>query len=248
MGKPEKVQAAKVGENYSWGDFGSADASGVNLSPMASQSVQDAQSGINQYLNELINPSYNNASFKARQDLIDANMRQSANQMAANAISRGARGSATNAIMNALAANRNTQLRQAMTEEDARLQNILNSLQGVESNYFNQSNTMASNILDRVKANQAAQQEVNKINAQNEQQWEQNLINAGVGIAGAALGGGLGSGLLTGAVSNFFGGNNVTDANGNSLGKVGGYGTYNPSAFGLAVDPMQVQSAKNWLV
>ena len=222
MGKPKKVKAAKVATDYDWGDFGSANASGVNLSPMASESVRDAQSGINQYLNELINPSYGSESFKARQDLIDTNMRQAANQYAANAISRGARGSATNAILNSLAANRNTQLRQAMTEEDARLRNVLNSLQGVEGNYFNMGNTMAQNILNRVKANQANQQRVNEINAANRNEWEQNLWKAGAGITSSLLGAGLGSGALAG----LFGNNLVTDVNGNVLGQVGGYGTY----------------------
>lgn len=248
MGKPKKVEAATVATDYDWGDFGSANENGVNLSPMASANVQAAQSGVNQYLQELLNPSYNNASFKARQDLIDTNMRQSANEMGAAAIARGARGSATQSILNSLMANRNNELRNAMVAEDARIQNVLNSAMGVENNYFNQSNTMANNILDRVKTNQAAQQEVNKINAQNEQQWKNSLLNAGVGIAGAALGGGLGGGLLSGLTSSLLGSNNVTDSAGNTIGKVGGYGTYNPNAFGLAVDPMQVESAHNWIV
>lgn len=222
MGRPKEIKPAKISENYDWGDFGSANASGVNLSPMASESVRDAQSGINQYLNELINPSYGSESFRARQDLIDTNMRQAANQYAANAISRGARGSATNAILNSLAANRNTQLRQAMTEEDARLRNVLNSLQGVEGNYFNMGNTMAQNILNRVLANQANQQRVNEINTANRNEWEQNLWKAGAGITSSLLGAGLGSGAL----SDLFGNNLVTDVNGNILGKVGGYGTY----------------------
>ena len=248
MGKPKEVKAATVASDYDWGDFGSANENGVNLSPTASANVQAAQGGVNQYLQELLNPSYDNASFKARQDLIDTNMRQTANQMGAAAIARGARGSATQSILNSLMANRNNELRNAMVAEDARIQNVLNSAMGVENNYFNQSNTMANNILDRVKTNQAAQQEVNKINAQNEQQWKNSLINAGVGIAGAALGGGLGGGLLSGLTSSLLGGNNVTDAAGNTIGKVGGYGTYNPNAFGLAVDPMQVESAHNWIV
>ena len=226
MGKPKEVTAAKVSENYDWGDFGSANASGVNLSPMASESVRDAQSGINQYLNELINPSYGSESFKARQDLIDTNMRQAANQFAANAISRGARGSATNAILNSLAANRNTQLRQAMTEEDARLRNVLSSLQGVEGNYFNMGNTMAQNILDRVKANQANQQRVNEINTANRNAWEQNLWQSGASIAGSLIGTLVAPGIGGAIGGSLFGSNNVTDVNGNVLGKVGGYGTY----------------------
>ena len=227
MGKPKKVEAATVASDYDWGDFGSANENGVNLSPMASTNVQAAQGGVNQYLQELLNPSYNNASFKARQDLIDTNMRQSANEMGAAAIARGARGSATQSILNSLMANRNNELRNAMIAEDARVSNILNSAMGVENNYFNQSNTMANNILSRVQGNQSAQNQVNIANAQAENQWRNNLISAGAGIAGAALGGGLGGGLLSGLASNLMGSKNVTDVNGNVLGKVGGYGVYN---------------------
>ena len=56
MGKPSNVQAAKVGENYNWGAFGGADASGINLSPVASANIASAQQGTQQYLNELLNP------------------------------------------------------------------------------------------------------------------------------------------------------------------------------------------------
>lgn len=193
MGKPKKVKAATVASDYDWGDFGSANENGVNLSPTASANVQAAQGGVNQYLQELLNPSYDNASFKARQDLIDTNMRQSANEMGAAAIARGARGSATQNILNSLMANRNNELRNAMIAEDARVSNILNSAMGVENNYFNQSNTMANNILQRVMGNQSAQNQVNVANAQAENQWRNNLIGAGAGLAGALGGGVMGS-------------------------------------------------------
>lgn len=193
MGKPKKVEAATVASDYDWGDFGSANENGVNLSPTASANVQAAQGGVNQYLQELLNPSYDNASFKARQDLIDTNMRQSANEMGAAAIARGARGSATQSILNSLMANRNNELRNAMIAEDARVSNILNSAMGVENNYFNQSNTMANNILQRVMGNQNAQNQVNIANAQAENQWRNNLISAGAGLTGALGGGALGS-------------------------------------------------------
>ena len=193
MGKPKKVKAATVASDYDWGDFGSANENGVNLSPTASANVQAAQGGVNQYLQELLNPSYDNASFKARQDLIDTNMRQSANEMAAAAIARGARGSATQSILNSLMANRNNELRNAMIAEDARVSNILNNAMGVENNYFNQSNTMANNILQRVMGNQSAQNQVNVANAQAENQWRNNLISAGAGLTGALGGGVMGS-------------------------------------------------------
>lgn len=222
MGKPKKIEAAKVGENYSWGDFGSADASGINLSPAISGNLQTTQSGIGQYLNELINPSYQNESFRARQELIDQANQQYANQLGAEAIARGARGSATQNILNSIAANRSNQLRQAMTQEDQRVSNILSQLAGMEGNYFNMGNTMAQNILQRVEANAGRQQQANVANAQAENQWRNNLISGVASLGGAALGaatGGLGG----------LGGSLVKDINGNVLGKVGGYGTYDPT-------------------
>ena len=190
MGKPKEIQAAKVGTDYNWGEFGSANEGGVNLSPMATSNVQTTQSGIGQYLNELINPSYDNESFRARQELIDASNRQYANQLGAQAMARGARGSATQNILNSIAANRNTDLRQAMTQEDARVQNILSALSGIEGNYFNQANTMGNNILQRVLANQGAQQQANIANTNAYNSWKNNLISGAAGLGAAALSGG----------------------------------------------------------
>lgn len=242
MGKPKKVKpvlmdAAQVGTDYNWGEFGSANAGGVNLSPSATSNINTAQSGIGQYLNELINPSYDNESFRARQELLDASNRQYANQLGAEAIARGARGSATQNILNSIAANRNMDMRQAMTQEDARVQNILSALSGIEGNYFNQANTMGSNILQRILANQSAQQQANtqnmqaqntakQMNTQAYNQWRNNLIGGAASlvgtIGGAALGGPIGASIG----NSLFGGGNVTDVNGNVLGKVGGYGTF----------------------
>lgn len=242
MGKPKKVQAvqmeaSKIGTDYNWGDFGSANTGGVNLSPMASQSISAAQSGINQYLNELINPSYDNESFRARQELLDQSNQQYANQLAANAIARGARGSATQNILNSIATNRNIDMRQAMTQEDARVRNILSALSGIEGNYFNQANTMGNNILQRVLSNQSAensagqfnasaQNAANQINAQAYNQWKNNLISGAASlvgtIGGAALMGPLGA------------------TGGSALSKLA-------TPYGNAIDPMQVLSANNMI-
>lgn len=220
MGKPKSVKPSLIGENYNWGEFGGANAGGVNLSPMANSTIRDTQSGLNQYVNELINPSYDNESFRARQELLDASNRQFANELAAQATERGARGSATQNILNSIAANRNMNMRQAMTEEDARVQNIINSLMGVEGNYFNQGNAMANNILQRVNANADRQQQADVINTQARNQWANNLMNAGVGLASTLGGVGLASALAKPAV--------------NLLA-------------GQAIDPMQVASANNLL-
>lgn len=203
MGKPKSITPAQVNTDYNWGEFGSANQSGVNLSPMASQNIQTTQSGIGQYLNELINPSYSNESFKARQALIDASNQQYANQLGAQAMARGARGSVTQNILNSIAANRNTNLQQAMTQEDARVQNILSALSGIEGNYFNQANTMSNNILQRALANQQAQQQANIANTNAYNQWRNNLISGAASIAGAGLGG-LG-GMATAPTASLFG-------------------------------------------
>lgn len=192
MGEPKKVEPAKVSESYNWGDFGSADKNGVNLSALSRQNLNTAQTGMSQYLNELINPSYNSESFRARQQILDQNNQQYANQLGANAIARGARGSATQNILNSIMANRNNDMRNAMTQEDARVRNILSTLSGTESNYFNQANTMANNILSRVSANAGAQNQANATNVENYNKWRNNLINTGVKIGTTVLGGGLG--------------------------------------------------------
>ena len=226
MGKPKKISAAQVGTDYNWGEFGSADKSGVNFNPTMTSNIQSAQSGIGQYLNELINPSYDNESFRARQELLDASNNQYARQLGAQAMERGARGSATQNILNSIAANRNNDLRNAMTQEDARVRNILSSLSGIEGNYFNMGNTMANNILQRATANQQAQQQANIANANAYNQWKNNLISGAAALGGAALGGVLGGPIGASLGSSLFGAGNVTDVNGNVLGQVGGYGTY----------------------
>lgn len=221
MGKPSEIQAAKVPETYNWGEFGSATSSGVNFNPTMTSNIQTTQSGINQYLNELINPSYESESFKARQALLDASNQQYARQLGAQAMARGARGSATQNILNSIAANRNIDMQQAMTQEDARVQNILNALSGIEGNYFNMGNTMANNILQRATANQSAQQQANIANANAYNQWKNNLISGGASIAGALGGVGLASALSPAATSLL--------------------------KSGYAIDPMQVASANNWI-
>lgn len=226
MGKPRKVSPATIDTSYNWGEFGSANANGVNLSPMATSNIQAAQSGIGQYLNELINPSYESESFRARQSLLDQSNEQYARQLGAQAMARGARGSATQNILNSIAANRANQMRQAMTEEDARVQNILSALSDIEGNYFNQGNTMANNILSRVQSNQQAQQQANIANAQAYNQWRNNLLSGAASlvgtIGGAALMGPLGA------------------AGGSALSSLA-------TPYGNAVDPMQVLSANNMI-
>jgi hypothetical protein len=223
MGQPVDISPARIKDNYSWGEFGGADRDRVNLSPMATSTVQNTQAGINQYVNELISPSYNNESFMARQAILDANNRQFANRLGAQAVARGARGSATQSILNSVMANRNMDMRNAMTNEDARLRNVLSSLSGIEGNYFNQANTMANNILDRVKHNSNIESQVNAANTEAYNQWRNNMINTGMKIAGTMIGGGAGY-MLADQLGNQV--TNNTFAGG--VDNTGMYGQYNP--------------------
>lgn len=227
MGKPSKIEAAKVNESYDWGEFGSAGKGGVNLSPTASQNVKTTQQGIAQYLDELLNPSYDNASFKARQELLDQSNNVYAQQLGAQAMSRGARGNATQAILNSVMANRSNDMRNAMTTEDARIQNILSALSGIEGNYFNQTNAMANNILQRATTNAAAQNSANITNANNYNAWKNNLISGAASIAGAMVGGPMGAAVAGGLTKSALGDGQIQ----------------NP--YGTAIDPNQVASANN---
>ena len=224
MGKPSKIEPAKVSESYNWGDFGSAGSNGVNLSSLASSNVQTTQKGIGQYLNELINPSYNNESFRARQELLDQSNDIYAQRLGAEAMARGARGNATQAILNSIAANRGNNMRSAMTEEDARVRNILSALSGIEGNYWQQSNAMANNILTRATKNASAQNAANIANTNNYNAWKNNLLSTGVGAAATLLAGPV-AGALAGGL---LGSGAITDVNGNVIGQAGGYGTYDP--------------------
>lgn len=188
MGKPKDIKPAQTAETYNWGSFGSADSGGVHLSNAANKNIATTQTGITQYLNELINPSYDNESFRARQSLLDDSNSVYAQRLGAEAMARGARGNAVQAILNSIAANRNDNMRTAMVDEDTRVRNILSALSGVENNYFTQSNTMANNILDRVRANLNAQNEANKANAQAENSWTSNLWSGGAQILAAIAG------------------------------------------------------------
>lgn len=223
MGKPKNIEPAKINENYGWGEFGSAGSTGVKLSNQASGNVYTTQKGIGQYLNELINPSYDNESFRARQQLLDERNAQYARELGAQAIARGARGSVTQNILNSIMANRNNDMRNAMTAEDARVRNILSALSGIEGNYWQQSNAMANNVLSRQKANQGNQQAVNNANTEAYNDWKNELLSTGVGAALTLMG----SPLAGAAFSSLLNNGDIVDSNGNVIGKQGGYGVYN---------------------
>ena len=220
MGSPKQVKPVKLDTNYNWGSFGSADKSGVNLNPTTSATVGNIQSGIGQYLDQLISPSYDSEVFNARQALLDQANNVSARMLGANAIERGARGSATQAILNNVMANRANQLYSAMSDEDARVRNVLSAMSGLESNYFNQANTMANNILQRQLTNAERQTLANATNTGNYNAWKNNMLSGGAQVGGIALGAALNSGGDSSTPVSTYSGATTNN---------GMYGTYNPN-------------------
>lgn len=194
MGKPKEIQPALLSTDYDWGPFGSASQNSYSLSDNAQQSLNATQSGLNQYVNELINPSYANGSFVQRQNILDQNNQEYARQLGNQAIARGYRGNATQNILNSLNANRNDTMRQAMVDEDSRVRNILSRLSTTEGNYWNQANTMANNIMQRYITNVARQNEANAKNVENYNAWRDNLFSGTGGAIGAAIGAYFGGG------------------------------------------------------
>lgn len=194
MGQPKEVQPVLLNTDYNWGPFGSASQGSYTLSDNAQQSLNNAQSGLNQYVNELITPSYTNRSFAQRQSALDQNNQEYARQLGNQAMARGYRGNATQNILNSLNANRNDTMRQAMIDEDSRIRNILSHLSSTEGNYWNQANTMANNIMQRYVTNVARQNEANATNTANYNAWRDNLFSGTGGAIGAAIGAYFGGG------------------------------------------------------
>lgn len=221
MGKPKQVEPVKIDANYDWGSFGSADKSGVTLGATPQATVYSTQSGIRDYLNELVNPTYNSTPFNAQRELIDSGDRQLARNLTADAFGRGARGSGMQSALNRAMTERGNQLYKAMSSEDSRVNNMIDVLSGIESNYFNQANLMANNILQRQLTNAERQGIANATNTANYNAWKDNALAGGSYLGGATLG----------ALANYLGqDNNQYDINGNVIGTRGGYGTYNPNA------------------
>lgn len=222
MGKPKSVKPVNIDTNYNWGSFGNANKYGANLGDVETNIVSSAQGGIGQYLNELINPSYDSETFRARQSLLDAKNNQYAKELLANTMARGARGSAAQAVLNNVMANRADQLYKAMGDEDTRVRNVLDTLTGLESNYFNRVNTMANNILQRQLTNAERGTLANATNVGNYNTWKNNLLSGGAQIGGTALGA-------------YFGRNNSSDTPRityqGAVTDDGMYGAYSPYDF-----------------
>ena len=124
------------------GLYGTGTAGGSNtFNPTDFQKnlVSTSEQGINQYLNQLINPTYDSETFKAQTQQRNKLANQSfENNVMSPMASRGlTRGSNVNAMGNTFASNLADLETQAMATEDSRVQNILNQLLGTYQTPYN---------------------------------------------------------------------------------------------------------------
>lgn len=139
------------------GLYGSGTAGGSNtFNPTDFQKnlVNTSQTGINQYLNQLINPTYDSEVFKAQTNQRNKLANKSFENNLINPLaSRGlTRGSNVNAMSNSFANTLADLENQAMATEDSRVQNILSSLLSTYQLPYNMMSGLQSNALGLVNA------------------------------------------------------------------------------------------------
>lgn len=115
------------------GLYGSANAglySSLNANDFQKNLVNTTEKGINSYLNQLINPSYDSEVFKAQTAQRNALANESFENNLINPLySRGlVRGSNLNTLNNSFANSLASETTEAMANEDTRVQNVLSEL------------------------------------------------------------------------------------------------------------------------
>ena len=167
------------------GLYGSGTAGGSNtFNPTSFQSnlVKTSESGINDYLNQLINPTYDSEVFKAQTQQRNKLANQSfENNVMSPMASRGlTRGSNVNAMGNTFASNLADLETQAMANEDTRTQNVLNQLLSTYQLPYNIMTGLQNSATGLVG------QQAN-LNSQN-QSARNNLLGGLIGGAGSLIG------------------------------------------------------------
>lgn len=168
------------------GLYGSSTAGGSNtFNPTDFQRglVETSQGGINQYLQQLINPSYSSEPFKARTEQRNrlANRSFESNVMSPLA-SRGlTRGSNVNAMANSFADTLANLEADAMANEDARVQSVLSSLLNTYQLPYNMMSGLQNRAMGLV--GQQAQ-----LDAQNRAS-RNSLLGGAIGGLGSLVGG-----------------------------------------------------------
>lgn len=165
----------------------SSSGTAYNPTDFETNLVNTTTSAIPQYLQQMINPSYDSEIFKAQTAQRNSLANQSFENNLINPLaSRGlTRGSSVNQLSGNFANTLADAEIAAMTNEDARVQNILNSLLSTYQVPYNmmQGISNASQNLYSQELQRVAQENANKTSMVN------SLIQAGGTVAGAMLGG-----------------------------------------------------------
>lgn len=187
------TKKAKVGDKtYSTGGlYGTAKTGegGTSYDPSAFEKnmVGTAQTGLNQYMNQLINPSYDSEVFRAqtaqRNKLANTSFENNLiNPLAERGLSRG---STVNALSNEFAKNLADLEVAAMANEDNRNQSMINSLLGLYTTpYQLMSGMVGTTNAAYQNALQTEQARLNQESANNTA-----MINAGIQALGNVAGG-----------------------------------------------------------
>ena len=192
MGGGKKKSSTLPTVNISTGGlYGSGTAGGSNtFNPTSFQNnlVKTSEGGINDYLQQLINPTYDSEVFKAqttqRNNLANKSFENNLiNPLASRGLTRG---SNVNAMGNSFANTLADLETNAMATEDSRVQNILSSLLSTYQMPYNMMTGLQNSALGLVGQQQSANQ-----NAQNSQSALLNaLIGGGSSLVGNMISGG----------------------------------------------------------
>ena len=173
------------------GLYGSGKSGGVNsFNPTSFQQnlVDTVGNAVPDYLQQMINPSYDSEIFKARTATRNNLANQSFENNVINPLTeRGlTRGSSINQMSGEFANNLANLENQAMAEEDERVNNIVNQLMSYYQIPYNMMTGLQSNNQNLVSM--ASQQ--NQADASNKLQMYKAMLNAGMDAASAYATGG----------------------------------------------------------
>lgn len=182
--------------NYSSGGLYGSGSAGANNSfnPTDFQKtvVNKTESSIPEYMNQLVNPTYDSNVFKAqtanRNNLAKTSFENNLMQPLAE---RGlTRGSSVNAATNEFGNNLANLETQAMASEDSRVNNVLSNLFGYYQIPYNMMTGMQNNANQMAMSQMQAQAQLDAANAQSK-----GAMYAGIASGLGSLGGGMAGGL-----------------------------------------------------
>lgn len=155
----------------SGGLYGSGTAGGSNSfkgTDFQNNLVKQTESAIPQYMNQLINPTYDSEVFKAKENQFNQLSKKAFENNVINPLaSRNlTRGSSINQMSNEFAANQANTVNDMMATEDSRVSNILNQLFNAYQVPYNMMTGMQGNATQLAQAQMQAQAQLDAANKQ----------------------------------------------------------------------------------